>query len=87
MNLFEIKNSMLVNEFDSYVREHPELAQNLPDNAMVVMLLEDDKEFSQWNRRNAKKMAEKNQSILFVNIKKLKPIRSRIEELAIETTN
>jgi len=87
MNRFEIKNSMLVNEFDSYIREHPEVAQNIPDNALVVMLLEEDVEFSQWNRRNAKRMAEKDQSIVFINIKKLKPVLSRIEELAIETAN
>ena len=87
MNHFEIKNSMLVNEFDSYIREHPEVAQNIPDNALVVMLLDEDKEFSDWNRKNAQRMAEKNQPIIFVNIKKLRPIRSRIEELAIETNN
>ncbi|MCI0494187.1 hypothetical protein L0Z72_04200 [candidate division KSB1 bacterium] len=87
MNSYEIKNSMLVNEFDSYIREHPEVAQHFPDNAMVVMLLAEDEEFSLWNRRNAQKMAEKNQPIVFINIKKLKPVRSRIEELAIETTN
>jgi len=87
MNHFEIKNSMLVDEFDSYIREHPELTHNIPDNAMVVMLLDEDEEFSHWNRRNAKKMAEKDRPIVFIKIKKLKPIRSRIEELAIETTN
>jgi len=87
MNRFEVKNSMLVNEFDSYIRDHPEVAQNIPDNAMVVMLLEEDKEFSHWNRLNAQKMAERDQPIVFINIKKLKPIRSRIEELAIETAN
>ena len=46
MNRFEIKNSMLVNEFDSYIREHPELAQNIPDKALVVLLLEEDDEFA-----------------------------------------
>jgi len=34
---FVEKNSMLVKEFDKYILEHPEFANQLPDNALVVM--------------------------------------------------
>ena len=34
---FSEKNMMLVREFDKYVVEHPEFADKIPDNALVVM--------------------------------------------------
>jgi hypothetical protein len=82
---YEIKNSMLVKEFDKYIGEHPEFADNIQENALVAMLLEGDDEFSQWSRHQALNMAEKNQPIQYVKIKKLRPIQSRIEDLALET--
>lgn len=84
MNRFELQNSMLVDEFDNYIREHPEFAQHIPDQALAALLLENDEEFLIWSRQQAKRMAEKNQPILYIKIKKLRPVRSRIEELAIE---
>ncbi len=35
-NVFEQKNAELVTEFDRYVREHPEFAERIPDNALVA---------------------------------------------------
>jgi Family of unknown function (DUF5647) len=37
MNVFEQKNAELVTEFDRYVREHPDFAERIPDNALVAM--------------------------------------------------
>jgi len=34
------KNSMLVREFDRYVLEHPEFADRLPDNALLIMQID-----------------------------------------------
>jgi hypothetical protein len=34
MNVFEQKNTELVAEFDRYVREHPDFAERIPDNAL-----------------------------------------------------
>ncbi len=79
-----MKNSMLVNEFDNYVREHPEVIKNIPNDALVVMIHEDDFAFSNWNKKNAMKTVERNQPIVYVKIKKMRPVTSRIEELAIE---
>ena len=36
------KNSMLVREFDKYILEHPEFADRIPDDALVVIQLEGD---------------------------------------------
>ena len=40
MNIYERKNTELIKEFDRYVREHPEFADDIPNNAVVVMQLE-----------------------------------------------
>jgi hypothetical protein len=83
MNLFEQKNSELVTEFDRYIREHPDFAERIPNNALVAMLIEGDQEFNRWSEEGAKRQAEKEQPILFVKIKRIQPIRSRIEEIEI----
>ena len=83
MNVFEQKNAELVTEFDRYVREHPDFAERISDNALVAMLVEGDEEFNRWSLEGAKRQAEKGQAIVFVKIKKIQPIRSRFQELEI----
>ena len=81
MNVFEQKNAELVTEFDRYVREHPDFADRIPDNALVAMLVEGDEEFNQWSQEGAKRQAEKGQPVVYVKIKRIQPIRSRIQEM------
>ena len=83
MNVFEKKNAELVTEFDRYVREHPEFAEKIPDNALVTMLVEGDEEFNRWSQDGAKQQAEKGQPIVYIRIKRIQPIRSRIQEMEI----
>jgi len=80
MNVFERRNSDLVTEFDRYVREHPEFADQIPDGALVAVLLEGDEEFNRWSRDGARRQAEQGQPIVYVKIKQLEPVRSRIKE-------
>ncbi len=84
MNIMERKNTELIKEFNRYVREHPEFADSIPNNAIVIMQLEGDEEFNRWSLDLAKRHAEKSQPVICVRIKKIKPIRSRIEELELE---
>jgi len=84
MNIMERKNSELIKEFNRYVREHPEFADSIPNNAIVIMQLEGDEEFNRWGLNLAKSHAEKDQPVIFVRIKKIKPISSRIEELELQ---
>ncbi|GFP20163.1 hypothetical protein HKBW3S42_02424 [Candidatus Hakubella thermalkaliphila] len=79
------KNSMLVKEFDRYILEHPEFADSLPDNALVVMQIEGDEEFNNWARETAQSVAEKDNPVVYVTITELKPVRSRIERLKLES--
>ena len=83
MNVFEQKIAELVTEFDRYVREHPDFSERIPDNALVTMLVEGDDEFNRWSREGAKRQAEKGQPIVYVKIKRIQPIRSRIQEMEI----
>ena len=84
MNIMERKNTDLIKEFNRYIREHPEFADDVPNNATVIMQLEDDKEFNKWSLDLAEKHTEKDRPQIFVRIKKIKPIRSRIEQLELE---
>ena len=81
---FAEKNRMLVKEFDRYVLEHPEFADKIPDNALVVMHIEGDDEFNKWARETAQSVAEKDNTIVYVIITELKPVRSRIEKIKLE---
>lgn len=84
MNLMERKNTDLIKEFNAYIREHPEFADGIPENAIVVMQLEGDEEFNKWSHNLAKTHMENGGCLIYVRIKKLKPIRSRIEELELQ---
>lgn len=85
MSIYERRNSLLGMELDRYIREHPEFSERIPDNAHIVMLLEGDKEFNEWSAKLGDRQAEKDQPIVYITIKKLAPIHSRITELDLVT--
>ena len=81
---FSEKNSMLVREFDKYIVEHPEFAEKIPDNALVVMQVKGDDEFNGWARGIAKNAAGETGQVVFVTVTEMKPVRSRIQRLELE---
>ena len=83
MNIMERKNTDLVKEFNSYIREHPEFANGIPNNAIVIMQLEDDEEFNRWSLKLAKSHAGNGRPVIYIRIKKMRPVRSRIQELEV----
>jgi len=83
MNVMERKNTELIREFNRYVREHPDFTDNIPGEAVVVVQLEGDEGFNKWSDALGKSHTEKGQPIVYVRIKKIRPIRSRIEELEV----
>ena len=83
--VFIEKNSMLVREFDRYILEYPDFANKIPDNALIVMQIEGDEEFNRWARETAQNVVEKENPIIYVTITELKPVRSRIEKLKVES--
>ena len=84
MNIMERKNTDLIKEFNRYIRDHPEFADSIPNNAIVIMQLEGDEEFNKWSVRLGKSHAEKGHPVIYIRIKRIKPIRSRIEELELK---
>jgi len=80
------KHLDLIFEFEKYVLEHPDFAKRVPRNAIVSMRIDGDESFNRWSERLADKhtKAKKTKRIFLVNIKKMRPAVSRIEELRIE---
>ncbi len=83
MNKFERKNTELVTEFDRFIIENPKFADSIPDGALLVMQVEDDAEFNEWNRKAALAQTQEGQKAIYINIKKLLPVRSRIEKIEL----
>jgi len=82
--LFE-KNLVLTTEFNRCVMEHPDIAERIPKNAVVVILPEYDQALADENLKIANSRIEKDQPMLLVKVKKLAPerksrlIRPRLE--------
>lgn len=43
MNVTEGKNTELIKEFNAYIREHPEFADRIPNNAIVIMQVREER--------------------------------------------
>ncbi|MBI3990193.1 MAG: hypothetical protein HY347_11330 [candidate division NC10 bacterium] len=78
------KNLILTTEFDRYVLEHPEFAGQIPLNAQVVLLPEDDPELCKRNLELAKAQREPGQPVVYVRIEKVASPISRLVNPRIE---
>lgn len=67
------KNIVLNTEFNKYLVEHPEVADKIPNDALVVILPDDDPALSRRNLSLARRHREKNQPVVHVRVKKLAP--------------
>jgi hypothetical protein len=72
------KNLKLSTEFDLYLFEHPEVAEQIPENALVVLLPEEDPDLCKRNIELAKARQESGQAVVHVWIEKVAPPRSRL---------
>lgn len=78
IDVMERKHAILVTEFDRYVVEHPEFAVKIPQNAQIVLQVEGEEEYNAWSRQIAARQRERDQSVVFVKVKGLKPAKSRL---------
>lgn len=85
LTALERKHGMLIREFNKYVREHPRFAAKIPKDARIILQVEGDEEFNRWSEQIGRAHLEKGQPVLYVIIKRLKPERSRIQELELVT--
>ena len=78
------KNLELSTEFSKYVLSHPEIEEELPENAQIVFLLDEDPDLTAWNREAAKKQLSQGQPVVFVRTRGLRPEVSRLIEPRLE---
>ncbi len=78
------KNLKLSTEFDLYLIEHPDVAEQIPENALVVLLPEDDQELCERNLALASARRESGQAVVYVRIEKVAPPRSRLVKPRVE---
>jgi len=78
------KNLRLSTEFDLYLLEHPEVAEQIPENALIVLLPEEDHELCEKNLDLAKARREPGQAVVHVWIEKVVPPRSRLVRPRVE---
>ena len=76
------RNLDLIFEFEKCVLEHPEIAEKIPRDAVVFMKVAGDEKFNLWSERQAKRQAKKGAPL--ISVKKMGPVHSRIEGLALE---
>jgi len=67
------KSLTLSFEFSRYIIAHPEMEEQIPKGALVVLLLEDDPVFNQRAMELAQTQKETNQPVVIVRIQKLLP--------------
>ena len=83
VSAYEKKQAILVTEFDRYVVEHPDFALQIPSGAQIVIQVEGDEPFNEWARRLADAQREKGQAVVYVQVKGLRPLHSRLESPVI----
>ncbi|MBM4135564.1 MAG: hypothetical protein FJ241_01890 [Nitrospira sp.] len=76
------KNQQLSTEFELYILEHPEIEEKIPENAMIVLLPEYDKELAAKNIELSEANKEAGQQIVYVKVERLRA--SRIEGLTLQ---
>jgi len=82
--MYEKKQAILVTEFDRYVIEHPDFALQIPPGAQIVIQVEGDEPFNEWARGLAGAQREEGQPAVYVQVKGLKPLHSRLEGPVIQ---
>ena len=69
------KNVEISMEFSRFVLAHPELDERIPDNALIVFEVSDDRDLTEFNHSLAQRTREPGQPVVVVRIKGLAPTR------------
>ena len=72
------KNVTLGEEFTRYVLEHPEFGEQLPKGAHIIFLPKYDPELCEENRRIAQLRLREEEAMVYVEIERLLPQKSRL---------
>jgi hypothetical protein len=83
---FERLQFELYREFTRYLLQNEKEAADVPDNAVICFILEDNEEFNARSRELAESIREPDQPLVVVNIKGLAPSPpSRLIEPVLKT--
>lgn len=78
----------LSTEFDRYILSHPELAERIPHDALIVFQLDEDPAFSQQSLQLARAHREPNQPVILVRVQTLRPpLESRLVNPRVEAVS
>lgn len=77
------KNLELLGEFMRYAFDHPEVLDQIPKGAEIVILPDDDPELCKENLKIAKSHQKKGLPVVVVRMQMPKPVPPRIEVLSI----
>jgi len=72
------KNITLSFEFERYILEHPDVLEQIPNGAEVVLLPKDDPELYRINLETAWKERQAGAPVVYIEIEALAPPRSRL---------
>jgi len=78
------KNLRLSTEFDLYLLEHPEVVEQIPEDALILLLPEEDPELCEKNLELAQARREPGQPIVYIRVEKIAPPRSRLVNPRVE---
>jgi len=82
---FADKSITLSFEFDRYLINHPELAEQIPSGASILFEVEDDPEFTTREVALARELKSKGEPFIIVQVQKLlPPFESRLVNPRIE---
>ena len=78
------KNLKLSTEFDLYLLEHPEVAEQIPEDALILLPPEEDPELCKKNLELAQAHREPGQPVVYIRVEKIAPPRSRLVNPRVE---
>lgn len=76
------KNLDLLNEFMKYAFDHPDVIDNIPSEAELVILPTDDPELYNENKKTVDSLLKKGKKVVIVEFEKPKTILPKIELLS-----
>lgn len=75
-------------EFSKYALSHPQIDDQIPDNAQIVFQIKDNAEFNKWSREAGFAQKEPNQPVIIVEIDELAPpLESRLVNPHLEVAS
>ena len=82
MNPHSKLNALLGFEFQKYLMQNPEIADQIPSNTLLIFQIDGDEEFNKWNLETSLKNREKDQPVVRVSLRKWRE-KSLLEDLEI----